>query len=307
MRRLVLGIAIAAITCAPAVGQADDQRIAEFIKSRLQTEQKAGNLRGFNIDMRVEQGTVWFKGHVADEAMEMLVLKAGQAAGHLGAVQVVDEIEVKAMPQAPAMPAVVQASESTMPLAPMAQPSMMVNYQEPIGQPQLPGNIPLGTPVQGLATQGIPNQGIPNQGIPSQGIPAQGIPGQGFAGQGMPMQGYQGNPSFQGYGPMTQPGPGMMQTSGPMMQASAPMPLPMASAGQDVSAMAGGQPNMPGYAWPGYAAYPNYGAVSYPTQYSPSAWPYIGPFYPYPQVPLGWRRVELEWDDGWWYLDFHDR
>jgi hypothetical protein len=71
--------------------------------------------------------------------------------------------------------------------------------------------------------------------------------------------------------------------------------------------MAGGQPNMPGYAWPGYAAYPNYGAVSYPTQYSPSAWPYIGPFYPYPQVPLGWRRVELEWDDGWWYLDFHDR
>jgi len=98
-----------------------------------------------------------------------------------------------------------------------------------------------------------------------------------------------------------------MQTSGPMMQASAPMPLPMASAGQDVSAMAGGQPNMPGYAWPGYAAYPNYGAVSYPTQYSPSAWPYIGPFYPYPQVPLGWRRVELEWDDGWWYLDFHDR
>lgn len=280
MRRLVLGIAIAAVACAPAVGQADDQRIAEFIKSRLQTEQQAGNLRGFNIDMRVEQGTVWFKGHVADEAMEMLVLKAGQSAGHLGAVQVVDEIEVKASTPAAAMPAVVQASESAMPLAPMAQPSMMVNYQEPIGQQQIPGNIPLGTPVQGM--------------------PMQGIPGQGFPGQGVPM--YQGQP-----GPMMQAAPGMMQASAPMMQASAPMPLPMASAGQDMSAMAGGQPNMPGYAWPGYAAYPNYGAVSYPTQYSPSAWPYIGPFYPYPQVPLGWRRVELEWDDGWWYLDFHDR
>ena len=33
---------------------------------------------------------------------------------------------------------------------------------------------------------------------------------------------------------------------------------------------------------------------------------YIGPFYPYPQVPLGWRKVTLEWDDGWWFLDFKD-
>lgn len=66
-------------------------------------------------------------------------------------------------------------------------------------------------------------------------------------------------------------------------------------------------PNLPNYAWPGYAAHPNYAAVTYPTQYSPSAWPFIGPFYPYPQVPLGWRRVSLEWDDGWWFLDFSDR
>jgi len=64
------------------------------------------------------------------------------------------------------------------------------------------------------------------------------------------------------------------------------------------------QPYMPNYAWPSYAAYPNSAAVTYPKQYSASAWPYIGPFYPYPQVPLGWRRVSLEWDDGLWYLDF---
>lgn len=63
-------------------------------------------------------------------------------------------------------------------------------------------------------------------------------------------------------------------------------------------------PNMPGYAWPSYASHPNYAAVTYPKQYSPTAWPYIGPFYPYPQVPLGWRKVALEWDDGWWQLDF---
>lgn len=67
------------------------------------------------------------------------------------------------------------------------------------------------------------------------------------------------------------------------------------------------QPHMPNYAWPSYAASPNYAAVSYPKQYSPTAWPFIGPFYPYPQVPLGWRKVALEWDDGWWFLDFYDR
>jgi len=66
-------------------------------------------------------------------------------------------------------------------------------------------------------------------------------------------------------------------------------------------------PQMPGYAWPTYASHPNYGAVTYPKQYSPTAWPYIGPFYPYPQVPLGWRKVTLEWDDGWWFLDFKNR
>jgi DNA-binding transcriptional regulator YdaS (Cro superfamily) len=66
------------------------------------------------------------------------------------------------------------------------------------------------------------------------------------------------------------------------------------------------QPCMPNYAWPSYAAYPNYAAVTYPKQYSPTAWPYIGPFYPYPQVPMGWRKVTLQWDDGWWFLDFRD-
>ena len=83
-------------------------------------------------------------------------------------------------------------------------------------------------------------------------------------------------------------------------------PVPVGYAGQG-AAMATDHPQMPGYAYPGYAAHPNYAAVSYPKMYSPTAWPYIGPFYPYPQVPLGWRKVTLEWDDGWWYLDFNDR
>jgi hypothetical protein len=87
-------------------------------------------------------------------------------------------------------------------------------------------------------------------------------------------------------------------------------PLPMYAPGAAVGGPAPvryDHPAMPGYAWPSYAAYPNYAAVTYPKQYSPTAWPYIGPFYPYPQVPLGWRKVNLQWDDGWWWLEFKDK
>ncbi len=66
-------------------------------------------------------------------------------------------------------------------------------------------------------------------------------------------------------------------------------------------------PHLPDHAWPAYAQYPNYAAVTYPKQYSASAWPYIGPFYPYPQIPLGWRKAQLEWDDGHWNLNFNPR
>ncbi|MEO1990538.1 MAG: BON domain-containing protein [Pirellulales bacterium] len=95
----------------------------------------------------------------------------------------------------------------------------------------------------------------------------------------------------------------------PAASSSPGQPVPMGATGVGMPAVPvrGGGPNMPNYAWPSYAANPNYAALQYPTQYSPTAWPYIGPFYPYPQVPLGWRRVSLEWDDGWWYVDFDDR
>jgi hypothetical protein len=86
-----------------------------------------------------------------------------------------------------------------------------------------------------------------------------------------------------------------------------PMPMGGTGVGMPPVPVRGDGPNMPNYAWPSYSAYPNYAALQYPTQYSPTAWPYIGPFYPYPQVPLGWRRVSLEWDDGWWWLDFDER
>jgi hypothetical protein len=79
-------------------------------------------------------------------------------------------------------------------------------------------------------------------------------------------------------------------------------PLPEGPAGG--GAGAGAMPGRPNYAWPSYAPHPNFSAVGYPTVYPWQAWPNIGPFYPYPEVPLDWRAVTLRWDDGIWWLDF---
>jgi hypothetical protein len=114
------------------------------------------------------------------------------------------------------------------------------------------------------------------------------------------------------------PLPVSFAAAAPAAALAAPLALGQAATGRPIpvyvrSAGAMGQParydhpHLPNYAWPSYAAHPNYAAVTYPKQYSPTAWPYIGPFYPYPQVPLGWRKVTLEWDDGWWQLDFKNR
>ncbi len=78
-------------------------------------------------------------------------------------------------------------------------------------------------------------------------------------------------------------------------------PLPEGAAGE---ASFAGKPGMPNYAWPSYAPNQNFSAVGYPTAYPWQAWPNIGPFYPYPEVPLDWRAVTLRWDDGIWWLDF---
>ena len=78
-------------------------------------------------------------------------------------------------------------------------------------------------------------------------------------------------------------------------------PLPEGPAGPGVGAA---NLNPPNYAWPSYAPTGNFSAVGYPTAYPWQAWPNIGPFYPYPEVPQDWRAVTLRWDDGIWWLDF---
>jgi hypothetical protein len=146
-------------------------------------------------------------------------------------------------------------------------------------------------PVAGQQFGGANRQGVPARFASAPaGVPAMMAPHQ------MQQGGYAAYPASTGAG-------------GTVVGGATPVmgqPVPMAPHSA-VGAPRYDTPNLPNYAWPGYAAYPNYAAVTYPQQYSPTAWPYIGPFYPYPQVPLGWRRVSLEWDDGWWYLDFTDK
>jgi hypothetical protein len=83
-----------------------------------------------------------------------------------------------------------------------------------------------------------------------------------------------------------------------------PEPAPMFRAGPGPGAGPAGldNPRMPPYAWPTYAPYNNFSRVAYPTAYPYNAWPFIGPIYPFPKVPLGWRSVKLEWDDGYWWF-----
>ena len=92
-------------------------------------------------------------------------------------------------------------------------------------------------------------------------------------------------------GPAGEPGPG----SGPVE----PVPL---FQGPPPSAYDLNPPKMPPYAWPTYAPYNNYSRVATPLAYPYNAFPFIGPCYPFPKVPLGWRSVKLEWDDGYWWF-----
>ncbi|MBA4064319.1 MAG: hypothetical protein C0501_11520 [Isosphaera sp.] len=97
----------------------------------------------------------------------------------------------------------------------------------------------------------------------------------------MPLPPAGGPPAGHGDGPIVEPAPlGVPGQYSPDMQA----------------------PNLPGYAWPTYAPYNNVSRVAYPTAYPYNAFPFIGPYYPFPKVPLGWRKVTLEWTDGHWYL-----
>lgn len=95
------------------------------------------------------------------------------------------------------------------------------------------------------------------------------------------------------------PGVPMPPQGMPAFNTNEPVPL---NGGMGMMPLDPAAPKLPPYAWPTYAPYNNYSRVAYPASYPHNAFPYIGPYYPFPRVPLGWRKVVLEWDDGHWYL-----
>lgn len=160
-----------------------------------------------------------------------------------------------------------------------------------------------------MAARSVPGvNGVINRLSPASGVQPVGYeqgygqpmmpPGQGYPQFDPNMGGYPGGPQY-GAPPVQQ-----MQYSQPGM---APQGMPQYGNVQQMGHRVYNQPNLPQYAWPAYAQYDNYAAVTYPKQYDAQAWPYIGPYYPYPQVPMEWREATLEWDDGYWNLKFNSR
>ncbi len=407
MRRKIVGIAILAwLAVATTSVRADDREVAQKIIQELKTQRDAGNLKGFTLDMKVENGVVLFRGTVNNAAQHDLVLKS--ANGIEGITKVVDQIKITGQtPEAVAPvghseaaqkgPVIAQAApkqeessgfslrealRSVTPIGFQGGPETNTETAAPIakvsgteaateaatesmsdaeirdaivarlgdakrsgqltgfgvkvevnqGVVQLDGRIQQEESRQTLLdivrqTEGVkqvvedlqlvtinkashsqgglqdvapmPRQSLPTQAAPARTMKPVAVQDMRGATQRVPMR---GQPQ-----PTVMPAANMTMMQAPMGTPMPAYPVPGYPAGCNASGPHYDGPNLPNYAWPGYAAYPNYAALTYPQQYSPSAWPYIGPFYPYPQVPLGWRKVSLEWDDGWWMLDFTDR
>ena len=267
--------------------QVGDAHVTSAVVSALGNAQKEGQLKGFGVDVNTREGVVHLTGRASSAEQRQMILALVREAP--GVVDVVENIAIipaqTGMPQTQLQPMPLTQPDGSF-VGPGGVPARMVASRTP-GVPNpaaaIPGMVPGAMMVNPGAQVPYPSgQGFPGQMAAGRGgVPAQMVPYQ--MGQGVPAQTASSCP------PGGYPG----------------APVPMAP----YSGVGGGhdQAYLPNYAWPGYAAYPNYAAVTYPQQYSPTAFPYIGPFYPYPQVPLGWRRVSLEWDDGWWYLDFTDR
>lgn len=321
-----------------ASGRAAD--LAADVAAKLRD---SGALAGYRVAVKSKSGTVWLEGQVADE--KQLAAAVGIAEATPGVERVVNRLVIEAGARSESGAASFGLPESVRNLAGVPQPSASEQasagsqFKNPLAV--LAGGLPfLGSGKNASADSDIqlaqavtpvsqPQQRSTRSSYPQQRSPqtlktAAGRPIPA-AGSGRPQNSRVARTSMSQ--PLALPPggqladgqivPGTMQfseggamvpgQSGPGPAMGGPMPMAGTGVGMPPVPMRGEGPNMPNYAWPSYAAYPNYAGLQYPTQYSPTAWPYIGPFYPYPQVPLGWRRVSMEWDDGWWWIDFDER
>lgn len=282
MRSLLLLATLAALLlpCRSATAEtAAEKSIAQQIGRQLEN---SGQLRNYRIGVKYQDGVAWLSGNVTDPQQRETAVQLAQQM--LGVEHVVCQLECSGggttLAQSPSLPR--EFNEQNMAPAGLkpaanAMPAMPTASQlEPSA---LASTAAVNAPVAGRGNMPRPMNGIASRGRSAvRQVSAQSV--------------YPASASCPGG---CAPGDGGMAMAG---AGSGFVPHGMARGASYDNAQ------MPGYAWPSYAAYPNYAALTYPKQYSPTAWPYIGPFYPYPQVPLAWRKVSLEWDDGWWFLDF---
>lgn len=301
----------AAAAAAPApTTRPQNQLVAERIAAAIQQS----GIRGKDFDVKFQNGVAILEGAVSSPQH---VAQLTQIVSRVNGVQQVDN-RLRAPGMRPASAArtpnqaVAEQIAGALAQAGMSSNDIEVRFNN--GTATLRGLV--GSPAQAGAAEEIVSQVPGVEAISNQlqvanaargGAPIQQVNYQpGPMGPGGPM----GPVGPMGPGGM-QPGmggPGMMGPGGPGGMGPGGMmgPAPM-HGGRGPSHMTYDQPQLPPYAWPAYSNYPNYASLSYPTEYSASAFPYIGPFYPYPQVPLGWRQVQLEWDDGAWNLNFRPR
>lgn len=289
MRLSLLGLVIAVITSiGPSLALADGPQSAKAVAQQVASSLKtSGKLSNYHINVKYEEGTATLVGRVISAEQR---LAAEQVASQVpGVHQVNNQLQVTPVSAAARGPAVRAALVAPVPNAapqliqpiPTAQPEQAAPVQQ-VSAPELLPQLP----VHQVAQQPVAPQQMVAPPAQMQRAPVQ-------------------------------------MAQAPAQQVSYPANMAMSRGHHHAAPMQGGyagcsscghggggmsydEPHLPNYAWPSYASHPNYAAVTYPRQHSAAAWPYIGPFYPYPQVPLGWRKVTLEWKDGWWFLDFND-
>jgi hypothetical protein len=320
-------LAVAALaTLSPTWASAGDEEVAQQVAAALRN---SGNLVNYSISVQYQEGITWLTGRVSSHYQMALAVAMAKKLPYVS--QVVNQLEI--------MPTRIQQVSYPQRAGPMADsnPPVAVKPESKSSWDGIKSFFrPAGSPAEGMST-GISKMsevvrykrrpsivqrdellfGTTTLSMPMQNPMASAS--DRYAGNAIRSTRHVGYDLQRQYSEPNSLPPSQSQRM-PMARHSAtsslavaqrvgggPIPAFVTTAGRGISRAAYDQPHMPAHAWPSYAAYPNYAGVTYPQQYSPTAWPYIGPFYPYPQVPLGWRKVTLEWDDGWWQLDFSDK
>jgi hypothetical protein len=306
MRRFLTGFMVAAVTAViPVLALADNQEVAKQIARNLDN---SGQLSGYKIGVKYQDGTVWLRGQVSNQdQMKTALTLVFQMPG---VARVVNELSANDSPSTPSWSQL--AAQQTKADDSPARENPLRSPAAARAADQQPQQLSLAKRLEGFISSAsepsapahadrVPNSFAMSAAAPVSAEEAQDSPQPIETPQrAKPMS--KATRGGTTYVAMMQP-----EARGPMAPNGAPLPMYTAAARSGAAPARYDQPCLPNYAWPSYAAYPNYANVTYPKQYSPTAWPYIGPFYPYPQVPLGWRKVTLEWDSGWWFLDFKDQ